>query len=189
MKSNKNPVLAPRVFVPFWNPPLYFHHLAIEGNKNLAAIRQLHEENPIPVEAPVVKKQKIVVLKTVDHVPVRLTVGEDGHVSVTVCAAVNTMQNTYYAKGKKPPLEQRIEACRQVGYSESIISAMRNKDEKWKNDSDDIDQFIFDIFGASNDKKAATTKKKNMYQLLKIKKLVCVLPDESDKDSDTELDI
>jgi hypothetical protein len=60
------------------------------------------------------------------------------------------------------------------------------KYDKMVAEGPELDQFIFNIFGDQTKKKEASAKKKNIYQILKIKKQTFALPEPDDEEIPNE---
>ena len=148
-------------FVPYWNPEAYLHDLAKSGT-DITKLKQLHEEFPPHVDKFYTKKEPLVLNLT----PVE----------------------KLYAKypGKKPPLDERIKACHEAGYPEEQLIDMMKKDAKRLTEKPELDKFLFNIFGDVNDKKTSSVKKKTIYQILKIRKQYCALPEPDDEELPNE---
>ena len=148
-------------FVPYWNPEAYLHDLEKNGT-DITKLKELHEKYPPHVENFYTKKEPFVLNMT----PIE----------------------KLYAKypGKKPPLDERIKACHEAGYSEAVLINMMKYDEKCKAEMKKSEEFIFNIFGDVNDKKTSSVKKKTIYQILKIRKQYCALPEPNDEELPNE---
>jgi hypothetical protein len=62
------------------------------------------------------------------------------------------------------------------------------KDAKRAEDGPKLDEFIFNVFGEMSDKKTASTKKRTIHQILKLKKRVYAMPEPNDEEIPVEDD-
>jgi hypothetical protein len=156
------------MFVPFWNPEHYFSDLLRCGTSSdhVEHLRRLHKENPPKVEEWMITKPKVVT-----------------KYDFTVPSMV-ALQEKYYKFGKMPPLNERIKALNDCGYSDEILMNVIKSHEKKMAESDELDAFIFNIFGEHNEKKQSAPKKRTITQILKIKKRVYARPDIEDDEDD-----
>jgi hypothetical protein len=176
-----------RQFVPVMHPDLYFRDLETHG-VDTTRLRHLHEENALPDETVKKPKKSHPIPPFADHIPVRLTVKKCGSVRVRFCTEMATLHEEFYSHGIKPSLEERIKACRTFGYPDEILCDVIKKDDTRRKNIPMMDEFIHTIFGDFSDKKSTAPKKKNLYQILKIKKPVRAMPDEDDIIIDDEDD-
>jgi len=185
-------------FIPFWNPEHYFSDLLRCGTSSdhVEHLRRLHEEHPIEkVPAPVVDPKPVL---TIEEVIKKTTIRdpwkkpdavERMKSRVSKFPHINTQPlEDLYAKYSKPPrmppLNERIKALKDCGYSDEILMNVIKSHEKKMAESDELDAFIFNIFGEQNEKKQSAPKKRTITQILKIKKRVYARPDIEDDEND-----
>jgi hypothetical protein len=99
-----------------------------------------------------------------------------------------TLYKKYSKPCVKPPLEERIKALHEAGYPEDILLDVMKKDAKRLASEAKMSEFIFTIFGEVNDKKAASTKKRTIQQILKIKKRLFAVPEPTEEEIPVEDD-
>ena len=167
----------PRKFVPVMHPDLYFRDLEARG-VDTTRLRKLQEENVLPEETVKKTKKPLAIPSFADDIPVRLSTKKDGTVKVHICTEMATLYEKFYSRGIKPSLEQRIKACRTFGYPDEILCDIIKKDDARKKNMPAMEEFIHTIFGDFSDKKSAAPKKKNLYQILRIKKPARAMPDD-----------
>ena len=187
-------------FTPFWNTQTYFPDLLRTGTDpgHVAHLKRLHELNPIE-DVLVVKKPKPVLTleeaykKNSGDPWKKPTATERMESRVSKFPLVNTKPlDDLYAKyskpPRKPPLEERIKAMHQCGYPEEVLLETMKRDAKMNAQSDDLDAFIYAIFGEANDKKPSAPKKRTITQILKIKKRSYARPEIDDEEIPVEDD-
>jgi hypothetical protein len=81
-----------------------------------------------------------------------------------------------------PKIEERIKALKSVGSPDEVLLEVLKGHEKRIKDKPMLEQFINSIFGEFSDKRAAAPKKKNLYQVLKIKKPSYATVDKEDEE-------
>jgi hypothetical protein len=163
----KRAVVPKDPWVPYWNPEPYLNDLR-RNSENISEIEKLYEENPPEPFVDTLAKK----VTNINPEP------------------IYELYKKYSKPVKVPPLEERIRAFKKAGYSQEALLSVMQRDEKMKQDSEKLDQFIFNIFGDFKDKKAST-KKKTLTQLLKIKRQVVIMPDiepEENPNEDAEVD-
>jgi hypothetical protein len=154
-------------WVPYWNPDHYLDDLR-RNSENISEIEKLYEEHPPEPFVDTLAKKVL----NINPEP------------------IHELYKKYSKPVKVPPLEERIRAFQKAGYSKETLLSVMQRDEKMKQDSEKLDQFIFNIFGEFSDKKTST-KKKTLTQLLKIKRQVVIMPDiepEENPNEDAEVD-
>jgi hypothetical protein len=156
----------PRKFVPYWNPTDYLKDLKASGT-NVTELEKLYKDNPPQSDVPNCKKET----KNLNLEP------------------VYKLYKKYSKPARKPPLDERIKALHEAGYSEEDLLNVMKKDAKRVAEQPELEKFIFDIFGDIGDKKTAATKKKTIVQILKIKKQSFVMPDPDDEELPNEDDV
>jgi len=178
------------VYVPVINPETYFSDLEKNGTDTKELRRlQAEAEAKNPVIQPIEKKTYNVPSDP-SYIPVRLDVGKNGKVKVRICSEMAHLHEKFYSKGIKPKIEERIKAMKTFGYPDEVLLDAISNDEKRKKQAPSLDEFIKSIFGDFVDKRPTTQKKKNLYQVLKIKKPIFAMPDapdEEDEISDNEV--
>lgn len=105
----------------------------------------------------------------IDKIPVRL-VTKNNKVKVKICSELATLHEKYYSKGKMPKIEERLKALKAVGYPDEVLLKVLNNHEKRLKERPENEKFINAIFGEYTDKRPTAPKKKNLYQVLKIKR-------------------
>jgi hypothetical protein len=160
------PPKVPEKFIPYWNPTDYLRDLKATGT-NIAELEQLYKDNPPQNETIKLRKEP----KNLNLEP------------------VYKLYKKYGKPPRKPPIEERIKALHEAGYSEEVLLDVMKKDAKRVLDGPELEKFIFDIFGDIGDKKQAATKKKTIVQILKIKKQAFVMPDPEDEEIPNEDDV
>ena len=187
--NNINPIIKsnPVVFKPYIHPDLYFRDL--ENHKiDTTKLRFLHSENP-PSDPPVVIEKIILPIpKYPDTIPSRLEITKKNRVKVKLYPG---MANLYekYKKGHKASIEERVMACSDFGYPDYILKDMITKHEKTMKNATALEEFVKNIFGEISDKKQAIPKKKNIYQIFKIKNIVCARPEPEDEPNEEAEDV
>jgi hypothetical protein len=179
-------------FIPFWNPEHYFADLLKSGAslEDVARLRKLHDDNPIK-KIPIIKKPKPELtieeaLKKYSCDPWKKpTATERMKSRVSKFPHINTQPLAdLYAKYsnplRKPPLEERIKVMHQCGYPEEVLMETMKREERMIAQSDEMDAFIYAIFGEANEKKQSAPKKRTITQILKIKKMSYARPDVED---------
>jgi len=185
-KLFENPIFTykPRRYVPVSNPELYFADLERNGN-DTTELRKLQDEAearyPQEVHEP---KKKYNVPDDPTHVPVRIDVTKNGRVKVRICHEMATLYEKFYSKAIKPKIEEQIKALKSFGYPDEVLLQVLEVDQKHKRDGPILDEFINSIFGEFSDKRPAAPKKKNLYQVMKIKKPVYAIPDAPDEENE-----
>jgi len=179
-----------RTYYPVCNPVLYFSDLEKNGT-DTTRLRILQTKYENPPENLIIPKVPHAIPMYADYIPVRLDV-KKGKVQVKIFPEMAILQEKYYSKGIKPKLEERIKALKTFGYSDEVLMDVIQKDEKRIKDIPILEKFINEIFGEFSDKRPTPAKKKNLYQVLKIKKPYVVMPDAPDIEenvvSDNELE-
>ena len=186
-KNHISPYKRPP-YVPVINPELYFADLERNGNDTTKLRKLQSEYDSIHIEQEVVVKPKFVGPQFIDHIPVTLTVKENGTVKVKICHELASLHEKYYSKAKKPNIEEHIKALKSVGYPDEVLLNVLKDHEKMKKDGPMLEQFINSIFGEFSDKRPTPAKKKNLYQVLKIKKPVYATVDKEDDPEDAVSD-
>lgn len=156
----------PRKFVPYWNPTDYLKDLKANGT-DITVLEQLHKDNPPPSDVPDLKKVK----RNINIDPVQ------------------KLYRKYGKPTRKPPLDERIKALHEAGYSEEDLLNVMKKDAKRVEDKPELDKFLFELFGDIGDKKPAAAKKRTIVQILKIKKQSFVMPEPDDEELPNEDDV
>jgi len=171
-------------YVPVSNPELYFADLERNGT-DATRLRELQAEyDSKHIEPEVDTKPRFFGPKFIDHIPVTITVKDNEKVKVKICHELATLHEKYYSKGKMPKIEERIKALKSVGYPDEVLLNVLKDHEKRIKEKPILDQFINSIFGEFSDKRAAAPKKKNLYQVLKIKKPSYATVDKEDDEED-----
>ena len=150
-------------FVPFWNPDQYLRDLK-ENGTDVSKLEKMYAEHP-PQEEITFKKK----------IP--------GDLNMT---PIERLYKRYPMK--KPPIEERIRALHEAGYSEEVLLTVMKKDVKRAEDGPKLDEFIFNVFGEMSEKKTASTKKRTIQQILKLKKRVYAMPEPNDEEIPVEDD-
>lgn len=153
----------PRKFVPYWNPTDYLKDLKANGT-NITDLEKLYKDNPPQRDVPKSKKET----KNLNLEP------------------VYKLYKKYSKPVRKPPLDERVKALHEAGYSEEDLLNVMKKDAKRVLDVPDLEKFIFDIFGDIADKKTTAIKKRTIKQILNIKKRVFVMPEPDDEELPNE---
>jgi hypothetical protein len=154
-------------WVPYWNPDHYLDDLR-KNSKDISEIEKLYEQYPPEPFVDTLAKK----VTNINPEP------------------IYELYKKYSKPVRVPPLEERIRAYKKAGYSQETLLSVMQRDEKMKQDSEKLDQFIFNIFGDFKDKKTSN-KKKTLTQLLKIKRQVVIMPDiepEENPNEDAEVD-
>ena len=160
------PPTEPRKFIPYWNPADYLKDLKANGT-NISVLEQLYKDNPPQSDVPDFKREQ----KNINIEPVQ------------------KLYRKYGKPARKPPLDERIKALHEAGYSEEELLDVMKKDAKRVAEQPELEKFLFDIFGDIGDKKPAATKKRTIVQILKIKKQSFVMPEPDDEELPNEDDI
>ena len=185
-KSSYNPP----PYVPVINPELYFADLEKNGTDTTRLRKLQSEYDCVHIQNEVYTKPKFVGPKFIDHIPVTLSVHENGEVKVKICHELASLHEKYYYKGKMPNIEDRIKALKSVGYPEEVLLKVLKHHDQMIKDKPDLEKFINSIFGDFSDKRPVAPKKKNLYQVLKIKKPSYATVDKDDEEdaiSDNEI--
>ena len=161
----QTPTTTSRVFVPYWNPEQYLVDLKKNGT-DTDQLERLHKQHPPPNDYPLFHKKEL----NIDMRPLA------------------TLYKKYSKPCVKPPLEERIKALHEAGYPEDILLDVMKKDAKRLASEAKMSEFIFTIFGEVNDKKAASTKKRTIQQILKIKKRLFAVPEPTEEEIPVEDD-
>jgi hypothetical protein len=147
----------PKKFIPFWDPESHVRDLKLSGIDTTDLEKQ-YEEFPPVIDIGFKKKPPLVL----NFEPIL------------------ALQAKYSKPARKPPLDERVKALHSCGYPMDVLFRIMKNDERTKAESDNLDKFIFSIFGDASEKKATSVKKKTLHQLLKIKKRVFAMPDADD---------
>jgi len=157
------PVERFHTFRPFWQPYPYLNDLKKNGI-NIEELEKLYKDNPPQVEKYYEAKPK----KNLDMKP------------------LSDLYDRYSKPLRVPPIEERIKALHQCGYSnEDLIKVMKQHDVRLAS-KPELEKFVFDVFGDQNEKKTASAKKKNIYQILKIKKRTFAMPEPNEEELPNE---
>ncbi len=149
----------PARFIPYWNPDQYLKDLRANGT-DTRRLEQLYRDNPPQDETLFVRKPP----KQINPEPIQ------------------KLYKKYSKPARKPPLDERIKAFHEAGYSEEELLDIMKKDAKRIEEKPELEKFIYEVFGDINDKKTATVKKKTIVQILKIKKQTFVMPEPDDEE-------
>ena len=182
----KSPYLSyrPPPYVPVINPELYFADLERNGT-DTTRLRELQSEyDSRHIEKEVEVKTNFVGPQFIDHIPVNITVNENGKVKIKICHEMASLHEKYYSKAKMPKIEERIKALKSVGYPEEVLLKVLKHHDQMIKAKPELDKFINSIFGDFSDKRPAAPKKKNLYQVLKIKKPSYATVDKEDDEED-----
>jgi hypothetical protein len=150
-------------FKPYWQPYPYLDDLKKNGT-NTEELEKLYKENP-PVNDRLyeTKPKKNLNMKPLEDLYKR------------------------YAKPLSiPPIQERIKALHQCGYSNEDLLAVMQKHDARIAAKPELEKFLFDIFGDQTEKKTASVKKKSIYQILKIKKQTFAMPEPDDEELPNE---
>ena len=161
-------------FRPVMHPDLYYADLESHGMDS-TKLRALHKERP-PSEPPIIHP-KIVwpVPEFADTIPVTMEV-KKGRVRVRIRPGMFDLYQKN-KKGHKASIEERVLACRDFGYPNEVLIDMMQKHEKRLAALPELEEFMISVFGEMSDKKTTAPKKKTLYQVLKIKKAICAMPE------------
>jgi len=177
-KSYPRPV--ERHFRPVVNPELYFRDLEKNGT-NTTELRRLQAKYETNEEQIEIQKIKYDVPDYLDHIPVHLDV-KKGRVKIRICSEMANLYDKFYSKGIKPKIEERIKALKTFGYPDEVLLDVLKKDEKRVKDEPVLEEFINTIFGEFSDKRPSAPKKKNLYQVLKIRKYAAPTDEYADEE-------
>jgi len=180
VEKSSSVLYKPREYVPVCNSELYFTDLERNGTDTTELRRlQAEYEAKNPPEEPIMKKS-VQVSSDPSFVPVRLNIGKNGKIKIKICPEMADLHEKYYSKGIKPKIEERIKALKTFGYPDEVLLSVIADDEKRKKDAPILEEFIKSIFGDFLDKRPTAPKKKNLYQVLKIKKQIYAMPEAPD---------
>ncbi|MDB4588362.1 hypothetical protein N9095_00120 [bacterium] len=94
-----------------------------------------------------------------------------GKVEVEITCPIENLYTSFYSKGVKPPLKDRILAYERIGYTNQQLAKMIKNDDDFKKKAVENDKFIETIFGDPSKKKtSAPVKKKTLLQIIGYKK-------------------
>jgi len=144
-------------FIPFWDPDAHVRDLKLSG-MDTTELEKKYEAFPPVVEVGFKKKP-----------PLDLNFNP-----------VIALYAKYTNPARKPSLDERIRALNESGYPMDVLLRIMKHDERTKAESENLDKFIFTIFGDASEKKATSSKKKTIHQILKIKKRAFAIPDAID---------
>jgi hypothetical protein len=150
-------------FKPYWQPHPYLEDLKKNGT-NTEELEKLYNEHPPLDDKLYETKPK----KNLNMKP------------------LGDLYEKYSKPARVPPIEERIKALHQCGYSnEDLLTVMRQHDARLAA-KPELDKFLFDIFGDHTEKKTASVKKKSIYQILKIKKQTFAMPEPDEEELPNE---
>ena len=178
---------TPKKFVPVAHPDLYYRDLELHGMDS-TRLRKLHEENPVPVDVPIQTKPPLNIPEFADFIPTELHVKKNGAVKVQMHTKMAELYEKY-KQGKKPSIEERVLACKDFGYPDEVLKSMIVKHEKRLANVPALEAFILGVFGEMSDKKSSAPKKKNLYQIFKIKKTIFALPEPEEEEPNEDADV
>lgn len=114
----------------------------------------------------------------VNFVHTKISANKNGSVNVSITAPIEKLYIDYYSKGTKPPLKDRVNAFKKVGYTEDELLMIVKKDEARENKIPELEEFIKRVFGNVSTKKDAPPKKKTLQQMFKFKSIKPVTCEE-----------
>jgi hypothetical protein len=87
--------------------------------------------------------------KDPSYVKVNMTIGKK--VRVKIIAPLDEYES-YRKKGKMPPLAVRVRAAKASGFPDSVLEKMILRDDKWKENMENMNKFLNGIFGSTPSK-------------------------------------
>jgi len=165
-------------FVPIMHSDLYFRDLERAG-QDTALTRHLHSKFPILECIPLAPKIKLPIPDFADYIPVELKV-VNGRVRCILHTGMLNLYEKMQKTHKKPSIEERLMAAKDFGYPMEVLKRMLLKHEQAEASKEALNDFVISVFGEMSDKKTTAPKKRNLYQVLKIKKQVYAVPDADD---------
>lgn len=118
-----------------------------------------------------------------DKVYVKINILKSGKVRVKLIPHFLEMWNTYYSKGKKPPIKMVIAAYKAIGFSNVFLEKITISQKKRVEFAKKIEKVLEKIFDKSTTTKRKPIKPKNEEKVEDIEDR-CDPPEEDDEDED-----
>jgi hypothetical protein len=94
--------------------------------------------------------------------------------------SIQRLQEEYYSKQIRPPIDVRLKAHKEAGYPQSYLLEMLKKHEEAVQAQPEVDAWFDLVMGPYGKKKETVPKPRTLTQIFKIKPIKVIMPDAED---------